>query len=96
MALIPHPHYTLEDEGDDSTLPPPLVLKSKFRIKRPCWEPWLPLWSGRKERGVPHRQASGRNHCSSDGQVPYGTLTHVKSSGIVLASWSHEKYLALM
>lgn len=42
MALIPHPHYTLEDEGDNSTLPPPLVLKSKFRIKRPCWEPWLP------------------------------------------------------
>lgn len=60
----PHPHCTVENEREDSTLPPPLVVESKFTVKRPCWEPRLPskpvcfLFGVVGDQGVPHRQAT--------------------------------------
>lgn len=71
-ALVPTPTapWRTRDEREDSTLPPPLVVESKFTVKRPCWEPRLPskpvcfLFGAVGDQGVPHRQASGRNYCS--------------------------------
>lgn len=41
-GTCPHPHCTVENEREDSTLPPPLVVESKFTVKRPCWKPRFP------------------------------------------------------
>lgn len=40
-ALVPTPTAPWRTR-EDSTLPPPLVVESKFTVKRPCWEPRLP------------------------------------------------------